>query len=651
METDIKGLNRIYLWHLLVLGAGFATGMVLLYFFSSIRFDFSEELKRAKEMGIVSRTILMGYPKSQDVLTYISVLFFPVFFSIVPWLMWARKGRRDALKGIYESLDNDRTVNKRSKSWIAVLIVALMLAVFFSFNINLFYTPGFNDAFGAWPLLGEEGEFLAWADTILRGGDQGKDFFCLYGPMLIYPLAWFMDLFGATIVVERVFKYVLDILAYSIIILFMYRVLRSRMIFLASSVLMVLLFAQHTIAPNTTYLRMALGIVPILLAYLSLGKAKPYYIIISGAVAAQSLLFSQETGICATIAVVALLGADNILNRNFRKLATDTLWFLAGLAVSAAPMSVYFISAGAATEMFRNLFEYPSYVVLGFGGLPFVDFRSFISNPFGQENFSYYSVIIIYIFSSIYILTMIALGRRDRKLLLLGALLVFGVLLYRSVLGRTSGFYLLRASIPAFLIMFILFDSAISRLLSVNFIMARAGSAAQACLIVVLMTLMLFTSPIFKAGIEASFRDLPDFSRKLTLEKGFRINSLKRAGIFFDDATALSIFSISNFLARHTRPDDYVFFFPNEAAYYFLFDRKMPTRYALSYFAVTFDIQRELVKDLERSKPEYIVYSKRTWRIDNIPEAVQIPVVVNYIKERYTLFKDLGDVTVLKRIE
>jgi hypothetical protein len=396
---------------------------------------------------------------------------------------------------------------------------------------------------------------------------------------------------------------------------------------------------------------MALGIVPILLAYLSLGKAKPYYVVVSGAVAAQSLLFSQEAGICSTIAVVALLGTHNMLDRDFRKLATDTLWFLAGLAVSAAPMTVYFISTGAAAEMYRNLFEYPSYVVLGFGGLPFVDFRSFISNPFGQENFSYYSVIIIYIFSSIYILTMISLGRRDRKLLLLGALLVFGVLLYRSVLGRTSGLYLLRASIPAFLIMFILFDIAISRLLSGSSIMARAGSAAQACLFVLLMTLMLITSPIFKAGIEASFRDLPDITRKLTLERGFTINSLKRAGIFFDDDTALSIFSINKFLNSHTNPDDYVYFFPNEPAYYFLFDRKMPTPFAQSYFAITFDMQRHLTEYLEKNRPEFIVYSMRTWRVDNIPETVQIPIVVNYIKENYKKFRGLGDVDVLKRVE
>lgn len=649
MQDNINTRKSIYVWHLLVLAVGFMLGMVVLYFISGIKFDFSEEIERARKLGIVSITVLNGYPKSRDVLTYASVLFIPVIFSLAPWLAWARGDRRNTLKDFYEINNYRQPINRLTISWMTGLVAALALAVLFSFNINLFYMPGYNNAVGAWPLLGEEGECLAWADSILRGGNQGKDFFCLYGPMLIYPLAWFMKLFGDTVIVERIYKYVLDILAYVIIILFLFKTLRSRIIFIASSVLMILLFAQHSVSPNTTYLRMALGIAPLLLAYLSLDKGKPYCIIASGAVAAQSLLFSQETGACSSIAVMVILIARNMLYNDFRKMARDVIWFVTGLVVSVAPMSIYFISAGAATEMYRNLFEYPSYVILGFGGLPFTDFLSFLSNPFGHENFSYYSVIFIYILSSIYMIVMLSLGRKDRKLLLLGALLLFGVLLYRSVLGRTSGLYLLRASIPAFLILFILIDSSIERFISVNSIMARVESSAKVALIVALLMLMIFKSPIFNAGIKASFRDFPDISKKWTLERGLRIDSLQRAGIFFDDTTALSIFSINGFLSRHTSPDDYVYFFPNEPAYYFLFDRKMPTPFAQSYFAITFDMQRHLTEYLEKNRPEFVIYSKRTWRPDNIPEAVQIPIVDQYIKESYTFLRNMGDINVLKR--
>jgi hypothetical protein len=62
-------------------------------------------------------------------------------------------------------------------------------------------------------------------------------------------------------------------------------------------------------------------------------------------------------------------------------------------------------------------------------------------------------------------------------------------------------------------------------------------------------------------------------------------------------------------------------------------------------------MQRHLTEYLEKNRPEFIVYSERTWRPDNIPEAVQIPLVVDYIKEKYKKFRDLGDVNVLKRVE
>jgi nickel-dependent lactate racemase len=107
---------------------------------------------------------------------------------------------------------------------------------------------------------------------------------------------------------------------------------------------------------------------------------------------------------------------------------------------------------------------------------------------------------------------------------------------------------------------------------------------------------------------------------------------------------------ISSFIQANTIPHEYVYFFPNEAAYYFFFDRHNPTRYAAVYHAITREHRLELVADLEKKKPRFVVYSMTTARIDGISENIQAPEVVEYLHKEYNLYLDLKDIRILKRI-
>ena len=53
----------------------------------------------------------------------------------------------------------------------------------------------------AFSFQGEQGQHLAWANAVLHGGFQGKDFFCLYGPLLSLGIVGFWALLGRSIVV------------------------------------------------------------------------------------------------------------------------------------------------------------------------------------------------------------------------------------------------------------------------------------------------------------------------------------------------------------------------------------------------------------------------------------------------------------------
>lgn len=132
---------------------------------------------------------------------------------------------------------------------------------------------------------------------------------------------------------------------------------------------------------------------------------------------------------------------------------------------------------------------------------------------------------------------------------------------------------------------------------------------------------------------------------------GEMIPDIPRGGIYFDPETAASIKKIRKFLDTYTAKGDSVYFFPNEQAYYFLFDKKKPTRFMGSYGTATKNQRRELIMDLEANKPRYVIYSLKTWRVDGIREEVMVPEVVEYLNKRYRPFQDMGDIIFLKRDE
>jgi hypothetical protein len=125
--------------------------------------------------------------------------------------------------------------------------------------------------------------------------------------------------------------------------------------------------------------------------------------------------------------------------------------------------------------------------------------------------------------------------------------------------------------------------------------------------------------------------------------------SRKRGGILFDPTTAERLKGISRFLQENTTPGEYTYFFPNEAGYYVLFNRNNPTRYPCAFHAATRAQRVELIGDLEQKKPKYIFHSLSTAHIDGIPDEIQFPEVVAYLKTKYVLDSEPGDILILKR--
>lgn len=644
--NDFNTQQRLFLGHVATICAGIVTGLVVAYLFAGVRLDFSQEIKRAQDLGIVSKTILMRYGKGRDILNYLALVGLPVLGALGAWLAWTSVGnRRPALAAIFPP----PAPPVKDASWRWVLVAAAVGYLFLSFDVNHFYSPSFNSFLDAWPFLGEEGENLAWAQSIMKGGTYGKDFHCLYGPMLIYPLAWFMKLFGASVLTARCYAFCLNLAAYGIVLAFLCRSLRSKTAFLCAAALYIVVFRPGILlAPNESYLRVALGLAAILLANGCREGRNVGRLALTGLVLGQSLLFSQEVAICATLSVLALLAARRRGEPWLTGFGRDAGVVLGAIALSVAPLVSWFAYKGAVKALLDTLLVHPRLLSLGYSSLAFPDFREFLRNPW-SDLFFHYWVIFMYIAAAAYLLPLLILGRRDRETLLRSALLLFGALLYRAALARSDVYHVFFASPPAFILAFLFVEDALAGLrasLSPSVVAVRAALAAGVLAgFVALAVNSSCINPVEEAATH--IRSIP---HKLSVQPGVvPVPSLARAGVLFDPGTAATLKSIGEFLDGHTRPGEGVYFFPNEAAYYFLFDRDNPTRYAMSYFAVTTGQRLELNADLERKRPTYMVFSRNTWRIDNITERVQVPEVCDYLVDKYSVFKDLGDVVIFKR--
>ncbi len=633
-----------YVMHVVILVIGGLSGLVAAYFFTLIDFDFSAEINNARSLGIVSIITLQGYPKMRDAVAYAALLGFPVVFALAPWYVWARNKKQRLVSMLGDGWEHPVLKNR---GWTISLAVVILFYAYASFNINQFYVPAWNQKVGAWLLLGEDGENLAWVQSIFSGGVYGKDFFCIYGPMLIYPLAGFMKIFGVSVAAEHYFRYVLDLAAYGIVIFLFYKTIRSKSAFMVFSVVYYLLFPVCiTPSVNFTYLRFILGVLPLVLLFLHFRGGKRYLLLLTGGVAGQALLFSQEAGAASCIAIVAALGAHAWHGREWRLFFERGLLIAGACLLSMAPMVLYLSAKGGFHFFLDSLYGFPKLTSLGYGGIPAPGLDRFIAHP--GNYFFYYGVIFLYGFAAISLFPGIILRKPDAHELLKFSFLAFGAVLYLVAVRRYSQENIHKVFHPALLLLFLFMDGALQG--------ARRGKGTPRILqsglllALILFTLALVTQSSFlNAMLDAAWvRVRPEY--KLSrVGLGVEVPPVKRGGVYYDAATAASLVTIRDFLEKNTREGEYVYFFPNEAAYYFLFDRNNPTRYAISYFAITADQRKDLIADLERNKPRYIVYSKLTWRIDNIPEDIQVPEVAEYLSRMYTLDTDTHDVRILKR--
>jgi hypothetical protein len=482
---------------------------------------------------------------------------------------------------------------------------------------------------------GEIGQHLAWADALRRGRFHGRDFFCLYGPLQDLGVAGFWALAGRSIAAYELHHSIARALGL------------AALLGLAASLLSRRAFALAIpfLVPWVS-LRIGLALAGLGLLFAWLRTGSRAFAALAGVLAAASLLYSQEFGLAFAL-TSALAFA---LYRDGRAAATC---FGVALA-SASPLLAWYAANGALAPMLRDLVGYPAAMLAGFGKLPFPSLAA--SLPLGSGGLGAQESLLLrmgYALPAVAwaaILLALRLDRLDpRRLLASAAELVralrqdsgratlllcgvFGLLTFRTALGRSDLVHVVAALPPAAL----LFALAGDRLYSAW----RERRAPGALVVWRAAALALFA---LAAGLAEAPRPLRALARSASDAAALWRHGSQAVG-------SREVMRVVRWLQLHSEPDEALLFLPNDAAYYYLLDRPSPIRFVMGHQIATDAHRAEVLDALRREPPRFVVWDHGALRVDDLSdERVFGRDLLGWIEAGYAETARLGDVAILER--
>jgi len=547
-------------------------------------------------MLLLARTFLFATPYADKILLALTILLCIIGKLIMLW------------KG--EQISN--TMNRIARlSLMFILIPALIWAFLYNSNIH-----GGIDMF-------HEGERLGPASDLLRGKVPYRDIYVQHGLFQNVYKTWLaFKLFGVSVSADRSlsnnpfgrpgFLTPLGFVAAYFLVLVLYRKKLSAIIAL------ILLSSVELWLTE----RHALAFLAFALIASFLDNKKGWKLWVAGIITTLAVFNSLETGLY-TLFASSLFLIIFALTRQHRSIRERLLLFgryVLGVFAGFVPFLIYFGAHGALDDLFWVSYMECVYQV-PIWGLPFPTllpeltklvsldaWRAFLLST----TFKWYLPVLVYVIGTIK-LTYLAINRRfeneDWKLVLL---LLAGITFFRSALGRSDYVHLIFATPPFWLLCILLLERPVISIASSwresETTLKRLNTGIRAVLTaILLLTFGWYTFTAYKP-LQAAEARLQVLTSHGKIPRDYRALSIKRGGkVRLPEQQAVVLEQIVEYIQPHTEPDEYIFDFTNQAAHYFLANRPNPTRYYLAAYAATEEMQKEVIADLERKRPQYVL--------------------------------------------
>jgi hypothetical protein len=676
----VSAPSRRILAPLAALG-GFLGGLlawnVIVAAMQAVRSDVPRSIVEARDMGLVSFTVLNGYDKGQELIAW---LIGCVVVPISIWAVWTavrpppplpRVGRRRRQERREEQAEpaegeekRDKTDRRGPPAWVPRLGLGVtMLAVALR--------PGFlrgPSPWGSFGLLGEEGVYLGAVQAIRTGRTLYVDLEFPYGPLLIHPLDWWLRIAGDTVVAARLWVLLLNLLGLA------GAALTARLLvgekrgpWVGLAVALSLAICAPLFLPNMNgvLLRPVLAFLPAALVFaagrrawfdrLDAGddgevrpppKLRRSPLVSAGVLLVIGGMYSFEIGAAAVAGVLVAIWLGALRPRQLLRLAL-------GFCVAATFVLVPLWANGSLGGLIGQARRMLTLPALGYQALPYPDPLSLFADGSGTfGNFPPETLAVMVWAVVPPLLIWLALGyglcgpRRGRVATATGAMLLVGIIsavLFRAALGRSDLYHLwFYGAVPVVLITALLLE----RIWHAMVDEVRPIVPCVAALAVVTLAAM---------GAERQVR-FPDAEEdRLAREAGID-DGLSTVRIGLPRAGPMKLLprlagQVEAITARATElpAAEGVWFHPSEATYYYLANRSLPMRYLWAYDAATPEMQDQAIDDLERTRPRWVFRSTDTFSIDHIPQSRLMPRIDTYLHQHYRPVELLPGAMLLER--
>lgn len=496
----------------------------------------------------------------------------------------------------------------------------------------------------------DEGLILTGAMRVGAGDMVHRDFYANYGPAQFYILSWLFDFFGQKVIVERVF----DLVIRSLIIATIYVTLKIYCREVVS-VLITLLCAFWLSALGNhgypVYPVLLFSIISVLIFVLAIINNKGYtFYLIAGLLTGISAFFRYDLGFFVYVAnIIASFTIIFWLKHQIqiKPIIIFNRLFIYSLATGLPVLIllVWYLSSGAIDSFIFQVITFPREYYARTRGLPF---------PHSLSLFS----VAIYFPLMVLMVVLIALVREltylknikidTNRIVFLVFTLWLTIAFYLKGWVRVSPEHLQLSIISSFIILGVLVEIA---LVNVN---VRFKTIVFSLLLVGFVTSSAYLSNKFRHGSNLVIKDMSNF-HTLIFKEDLNLSDSenpKNYSAFFVDKYRSAA---RNYIMDNTSANERIFVglrhhdkvFVNDVSSYFLSNRLPATKW--HHFdpglQTSSHIQSEIVSDLRKNKPRYILLES-TW--ENVIEDNEsanssgILMLDKYIVTNYHKVKSFG---------
>ncbi len=446
----------------------------------------------------------------------------------------------------------------------------------------------------------EEGFWLGWLSGLQDGKVLYRDIAAYHPPMIVWIINAAQSVIGASIENTRLVLHILQVVG-----MVMYYALVSRVLDKKLSRFVVLLVALSLTAimvRNNVEFRLGVGLLSLALLPMPL---------LAGAVAALSALTSVEVGVSAAAATLAVLMLSSKRLPNVSK-------YLLGVSIVALPVAIYFLARGALLPAITQITFYAKAFSEGYFNLP-IDrgtTSAFIHWHFVNQYVSAYpfywelarGAILV---ALCFIVSKFKPQDLQNKHKIALALAIFGLLVFRSAMGRSDYYHLLFPLLVALPLLFYTLETINKKYLVPIFS--------------ILLVFVFFRNIVHASFIEAKLYGLQTYGRIVGETEQVLTPSQR---------------DLVEYLKNNTNADQPLFVFPWNPEVYFLSDRPNATAHYTPYGFFDETYQKEMVAQIESTKP-VIIYNPEMKFANLAPGALEI--VNSYILSTYSEVTSFGD--------